>query len=144
MINTQDYSSGRPKLDAKALGDADVAVWRLSAVEETTYDDRPRLILTVEELPELAYWLNVTGIKTLVGKLGADENKWIGKQVPFIRANTTDPRTHKQVEVLWIAAPEKWDELLDQFAGRRVRRVGAGKVPSAKRAAKKAAKKAGK
>ncbi len=147
MINPKDFGTGRDPLKIDALGDADVAIWTIESVEETTIQqdgaDKNKLILTVEEFPELAYWVNVTGIRALVAKLGSDENKWIGKKVPFIRATTNDPRTRNQVDVLWIAAPDKWDELLDQFSGRRRRTVGAGKrvTKGAKSAGKKAASK---
>jgi hypothetical protein len=145
MINPDEFGQGLPSLKVDDIGDADVAVLTVSEVETRELEQdgvqRQRLLLRFDEFPEKGYWCNVTAVKTLVGKLGNNEARWVGKSVPLVRANTTNPQTKTKVDVLWVASGEQWDDLIAQSSGRRKRGRPTKKAAAAKKAsAKKTAK----
>lgn len=123
-VNAADYGQSRPKLGVEQLDGADSMVLIVSAVDpEVIFEERKRCVLTFAEFPELAYWVNVTGLKALIERLGDDVDNWIGKKVPLIRARTNNPQTKQSTTVLWVAPAEEWDEVLD--ADRQARRPAA-------------------
>jgi hypothetical protein len=127
-------------LKIEDVGDADVAVLTISEVEQIEIEQdgetRNKLIVTFEEFPDKGYWCNVTAVKTLVGKLGNNEARWTGKQVPLVRATTRNPQTKKVQDVLWIADGDKWDDLIAQ-SSRRTRTRAAKKAAGGKKTAKR-------
>lgn len=131
MINPEEFGQGKPSLKIEDIGDADVAVLTVSDVEQIEIEQdgetRNKLIVSFEEFPDKGFWCNVTGVKTLVGKLGNNEARWAGKQVPLVRATTRNPQTKKVQDVLWIADGDKWDDLIAQQSRRARGRSGAKK-----------------
>lgn len=132
MIDPTKFGNGRPVLSPEDFDGADVAVLTILEAEEIEIQQdgeaRPRLILTFEQFPDKAYWCNVTAVKTLVGKLGNNEAKWIGHSVPLVRATTKNPATKKEQEVMWVADGDKWEDLIAQNSGtRRPAKRGAAK-----------------
>lgn len=139
MIDPKEFGTSRPSLKAEALNGADTAVLTIQDVEviEMTQDneDRSKLILTFEEFPDLSYWVNVTGVKILVGQLGSNETKWRGKKVPLEVVKTTNPQTKKAVDALWVMDADEWDEVLSSPRRRSSR--SAAKKTVTKRGRKK-------
>lgn len=120
MIDPKDY--GREPVKISDIGDAEVAVLTVTNVEQTESnmdgESRPRLFLESREFPEKVYYVNVTGIRVLVGKLGNDEARWVGCRVPLVRAMAPNPRNKNKLQpALHIAPAEKWDELLAEYDG---------------------------
>lgn len=137
MIDPTKFGSGRPALGPDDFGDADVAILTVKEAEEIeiTQDNtqRPRLVLTFEEFPDKGYWCNTTAVKTLCGKLGNNEAKWVGKSVPLIRAITRNPSSGKNQPVMWVADGDKWEDLIAENSGRRRPSSRAQKATTKKR-----------
>lgn len=137
MIDPTKFGSGRPALTPDDFDGAEVAILTIQEAEEVTIqqdgEDRPRLLLTFEEFPDKGYWCNVTAVRTLVGKLGQNEVKWVGKQVPLVRATTRNPSTKQMQPVMWVADGDKWEDLIAQSAGRRRGTSGTTKKKAASR-----------
>lgn len=57
------------------------------------------------------YIVNSTSYKTLCGKLGTDENKWVGKTI--VMAPTNTEYGGKTFEKLHVASPERWDKTVN-------------------------------
>jgi hypothetical protein len=69
-----------------------------------------KIILTFREFPGKEYIANATSYKTLCMKLGDDFNRWAGKVI--VMAPTTNTFDGKAYEKLHVAAPERWDKVM--------------------------------
>ena len=132
-VNAQDYSKQRPKLTPEMVKGA-ATVLHIQTVEHLELDQdgetRPKIILIFEEFPEHAYWLNVTGIKNLIARLGDESDEWEGEAVPMEKVKTTNPQTKKPQDALWIVDPAQWEDYLSQY--RKVTKAtGAGRGKAA-------------
>lgn len=75
-----------------------------------------KIVLTFEEFPEKELVVNATSYKTLVAKLGDDEDAWVGKTI--VLAPTTTTYGGKSYEKLHVASPERWDKTMVQLRKR--------------------------
>ena len=114
-VNLSEYGSGeyRPKLTPEVLGSPERAVLTILEARTgiETGDGRKAALLVFEEYPDHAYWLNKTGISTLVEQIGGDDSDWIGQRVPLIRVHTSNPTTGNPVVTFHVAPLAEWDEL---------------------------------
>lgn len=75
-----------------------------------------KIVLTFDEFPEEGeqkekeYIVNATSYKTLVTKLGENEDEWIGQ--PCVMAPTTTNYGGKTFEKIHVASPERWDKVM--------------------------------
>lgn len=115
-VNPNEYGGGeqREKLTPEVLGSPERAILTIqeSRTGIETADGRKAAYLVFEEYPGHAYWLNRTGISTLVERLGGDDNDWLGHPVPLIRVHTSNPTTGDSVVAFHVAPPRDWVELL--------------------------------
>lgn len=136
MIDPKEF--GRDPLKISDIGDADVAVVTIADVEQTEMNAggemRPKLILKTEEFPDKDYFVNVTGVRILVGKLGANEVRWIGQRVPLVRTTAQNPQNrNKPQPALHIADGDRWDDLIAQYDGKGRRGRPAKKATTRRR-----------
>ena len=114
-VDPNEYGSGeqRAKLTPEVLGSPETVVLTVQEARTgiETGDGRRAALLVFEEHPDYAYWLNKTGISTLVERLGGDDDDWIGRQVPLIRVHASNPTTGGSVETFHVAPITEWDEL---------------------------------
>lgn len=119
-VNVQDYSKSRPVIAPTDFPrNVTVIPFTIAKVEHTEFDSdgekQKRIVLVSEEHGDKVFWLNVTGIKSIVARLGDDDEKWVGQTIPLVRARTNNPQSGKQVEVLWVAAmddDDSWDAVM--------------------------------
>ena len=126
-VNRNDFSSSIPVLKPADIAPATVAVLTCNGVEEREFDNGKRLQLTFAEFPEHVYYLNVTGIDAIEEVLGNDTEDWETK-IPLVVVKARNPQTKKDQDVLHVADPKDWDELI---AGKRPgsrRKSGRGKA----------------
>ena len=116
IVNTNDYGSGeqREKLTPEVLGSPEMAVLTIQEARTgiETGDGRKAALLVFEEYPDHAYWLNKTGISTLVERLGEDDIDWIGQKVPLTRVHASNPTTGGSVVTFHVAPLPEWEKLL--------------------------------
>ena len=114
-VDPNEYGSGeqRAKLTPEVLGSPETVVLTVQEARTgiETGDGRRAALLVFEEHPDYAYWLNKTGISTLVERLGGDDDDWIGRHVPLIRVHASNPTTGGSVETFHVAPLTEWDEL---------------------------------
>lgn len=130
-IDMQEFGGSRAALKVADIGKATATVITVTDVERIEVPDpdaesgkRLALVMQSEEYPDRGFWLNKSGMKTLMEQLGSRASMWIGKQVPLVRAKVDNPRTGKPQESLHVASPAEWDDVMDAFHGRRkARRV---------------------
>lgn len=114
QINISDYTTSRAKLTPEDL-DGETAILTIAAVETITVGEDPKdqqekLLLLFEEYEEQPLWLNVTQIKTLIDRLGADADDWIGEKVP-VESHVALYRGQEYPKVRVVPA-ERWDAVL--------------------------------
>lgn len=144
-INMDDFGNSRPALKADTIKPANATVITITDVDLVVVPDSDRddgkrksLVLSSEEYPDRGYWLNRSGIKTLVERFGEAPSSWIGHQVPLVVASVNNPRLNVDQPSLQVASPEQWDDVMASFTGEAapVRRTSA-KRAAAKKAAKR-------
>lgn len=126
MIDPNAFSKAKAVIKPADLGGANVAVVTVEHAEQIEIGGDPKIVMQFEEFPEVPndknaprnYFPNLTSIRNLVDALGADEAKWKGKQVVLEVVKTNDPAKKRQVDALWVAAAETWNDHIRQ-AGRR-------------------------
>lgn len=102
--------------------------FRNFAPRSSRQEDR-KVVLVYRELPEREHVINRTGFITLVQKLG-DANlgeqaygmvnsPWIGKRVALAPTTRNNPETGEAIEKLDIAAPKRWDALMEADSKQR-------------------------
>ena len=115
-VNPNEYGSGehREKLTPQVMGSPETIVLTVQEARTgiETVDGRKAALLVFDEFPDHAYWLNKTGISTLVERLGGDDNDWVGQRVPLIRVEASNPTTGVSVVTFHVATLIEWDELL--------------------------------
>lgn len=115
-VDPNEYGSGeqRAKLTPEVLGNPETVVLTVQEARTgiETGVGRKAALLVFQEHPEHIYWLNKTGISTLVERLGGDDNDWIGRQVPLRRVHASNPTTGGSVVTFHVAPLTEWDELL--------------------------------
>ena len=128
-VNVGDFSKSRPVLSPDMFPKADVIPFTIATVDRVAFSaddgEQQRIVLTSEEHGENVLWLNVTGIKALVAKLGDNDDQWIGTTIPLVKVRTNNPRTKEQVTVLWVAGAkdaEMWDAVAPKKAKARGKR----------------------
>ena len=112
-LNEYGSSEQRPKLTPQLLGSPATAVLTVQEARTgiETSGGRKAALLVFEEYPDHAYWLNKTGISTLVERLGSDDSEWVGQRVPLVRVHASNPTTGESVETYHVAPLVEWDEL---------------------------------
>ncbi len=84
-----------------------------------------KLVLTYDKFPGRQHVINKTGFKSLSAKLPAIEKgeneaeRWVGEAVALVIANTNNPRTGEPREVVWVASPKQWDQIMSKTRGRK-------------------------
>lgn len=141
-IDMQEFGGAKAGLKATDIGKANATVITVTDVEKVEVPDPDRddgkrvsLILQSEEYPDRGFWLNKTGMKTLIEKFGGRPGQWIGEKVPLVKVRVNNPQTGKVQESLQVASPAEWDDVMDAFTG-TTRRRAAKKAP-AKRGGKR-------
>lgn len=126
LVDPNAFGGGGPKLEPDDLEES-VAVLTIAAYDEMDVDDSDRpgqtrrtACLRFEETEDKALWLNKTGIKTLVSRLGPDAAKWPGQKVPVERVTRSfRGQTVKKVDVM---PEDEWDDYLKpRRAGKKAR-----------------------
>lgn len=117
-VNPSDYGSNehRPKLTPQVLGSPEGVVFTIQEAHTgiDTGGGRKAAYVVFEEYPDYAYWLNKTGILTLVEVLGGDDQDWVGKKTPLIRVHADNPTTGESVETFHVAPARDWGELIPE------------------------------
>lgn len=135
MVQRDEYTGRRPKLDIDILGKKNAGIFTIAAAEEIELPDeeseeedatRKQIVMTFREYPDHAYYLNRGDTVTLIDTFGEDEEGWAGKKIPLIKKPWTYKR--KKGVSLRIADLADWQD------------IGV-KAPRAKPAVKRAAKK---
>lgn len=142
-ISMDDFGGSRPALKAETIKPANATVITVVDVEKLEIADADRddgkrvsLVLQSSEYPDRGFWLNKSGIKTLMEHIGPRPSDWIGETVPLVVVRVNNPRTGVAQPSLQVASPAEWDEVMSEFSGTTRRR---GRV---KTAAKKVVRKA--
>lgn len=138
-----ETGGGKPALKPETIRPHTTAVLVVEDVDRITLDDpdsadgkRDAIKLTLEEFPDHAYWLNKSGTRTLIEKLGAVPRKWIGKRVPLVVVRVNNPRTKQSQPSLQVAPAGEWADMFIEYDGRpssRVTRQAAKRGRPAKR-----------
>jgi hypothetical protein len=150
-INLDDFrgSESKPALKPDALGGKKHAVltvsdYRTVRIPNGDGSSRNAFILEFREFPDLAYWINRSGLAAICDRYGNKPDSWLGKAVPLTVTETTVPRTGEVVDALHVIRPMDWDEALGVVRpGRKPRGTGAKRAAKKGGAAKKAAAKRG-
>ena len=128
-VDMDDFGGTRASLKAENIGKATATVITVTDVERVEVPDADRddgkrvsLILHSEEYPDRGFWLNKSGIKTLIEKVGGRPADWIGEKVPLVRVRVNNPRSGKVQDSLQVASPAEWDDVMDAFSGSSRRR----------------------
>lgn len=116
---------GRPALRPETIAPADAVVITVTDVDRFDVDDpdaesgkRQVMTLHCEEYPAESFFLNKTGTKTLIEKIGDKPADWIGEKVPLVVVRVNNPRKGGAVKTLQVAPPAEWNDIVKQFAGR--------------------------
>lgn len=143
IINPKEFSKRRPKLTIEDFEGGDASALTIAEVEMIKTDDedgkRTSLVITFSETGEKAYWPNASSIGIIVEEYGKDSDDWIGKPLPLMRHQGTFKG--KAYDNLQVAAPEFWQEVIEQSGLTPVRKARA--VTKVKPVVKAAKKKAG-
>lgn len=138
-VSMDDFGGSRPALKAETIKPANATVVTVTDVEKVEVADADRddgkrvsLVLQVDEYPDRGFWLNKSGIKTLMEQCGPKPSNWVGQRIPLVVVRVNNPRTGSIQPSLQVASPEEWDDVLAAFDGTSKRR--------AKTTAKKAAR----
>lgn len=128
-IDSDEFGASRPALKAETIKPDTATVITVSDVEKLEVNDRTSesgkrvaLVLQSEEYPERGYWLNKSGIKTLMERIGGKPASWIGERIPLVVVRVNNPQTGSPVNALQVASPEEWDEVMDGYAAVKQRR----------------------
>ena len=123
-VDMDDFGGSRPALKAETIKPANATVITVTDVEKIEVSDPDRddgkrvsLVLQSEEYPERGFWLNKTGIKTLMERIGPKPSDWIGEQIPLVVVRVNNPRTGDIQPSLQVSSPAEWDEVTDSFVG---------------------------
>lgn len=124
-----DDFRGSKALKPEHIAPADTAVVTVADVDQVDLDDRSPIVLHSHEYPDLSIWLNKTGTRTLIEKLGAKPAQWIGERVPLVVVRVNNPQTKQSQKSLQVAPPGEWADIFAAF-----KRQGAkGKASARKR-----------
>lgn len=148
-IKLEDYSTAKrpplvpdmfPRVRARTgLGTGIYAALTVVETESVQLKWGRSLRVVFAEFPEHNWWTNLSMLKILAGKLGVSRREWVGARVPLTKANVLNPQQNKEVERLYPAQLDEWDEALDAYdlaagAARRRREVEASGTPPAQAA----------
>lgn len=129
-VSMDDFGGSRPALKAETIKPANATVVTVTNVEKLELADAERddgkrvsLVLQSEEYPDRGFWLNKSGIKTMMEHIGAKPSQWIGEKVPLVVVRVNNPRTGNIQPSLQVASPAEWDDVLAEFAGPKRRAV---------------------
>lgn len=116
---------GRPALKPETIAPADAVVITVADVDRFDVDDpdsetgkRQVMTLHSDEYPDKSFFLNKTGTKTLIEKIGDKPSDWIGEKVPLVVVRVNNPRSGGAVKTIQVAPPAEWNDIVKQFAGR--------------------------
>ena len=142
-IDMDEFGGSRLSLKAETIKPANATVITIKDVEKVTVADpdrddgkRTALVLSSEEYADKGFWLNKSGLKTLIEKIGDKPSDWIGEKVPLVVVRVNNPQTGGIQPSLQVAAPAEWDEVLDAFSGNTRTRRAPAKKTAAKRGKK--------
>lgn len=134
-IDMDEFGGSRLSLKADTIKPANATVITIKDVEKVTLADpdkddgkRTALVLTSDEYPDRGFWLNKSGMKTLIERIGDKPGAWIGEKVPLVVVRVNNPSTGAIQQSLQVAAPSEWDEVLEAFTGTTRRRSPAKKT----------------
>ena len=138
-LDMDDFGGSRLALKAESIKPATATVITVKDIDKITVADpdrddgkRTSLVLQTEEYPERGFWLNKTGMKTIVGKYGDKPGDWIGEKVPLVVVRVNNPTSGDIQNSLQVAAPAEWDEVLESFETERGSRRRASATKKAK------------
>ena len=124
-INRDKYEAGErlPALKPEHLDGADETVLQVKEVEEVNVPGpennglgRDSLVLRFHEFPDHNLWLNRTGAKIMITRLGEDTDAWIDAMVPLHVVNSPNPKKAGATTAnLWPLAEDDWDEAIEAF-----------------------------
>lgn len=116
-VRSDKYKNARPKLEVSDLEDGDFLVLTVAAFGEQQFTDwgsgnRTKItpFLEFEETGEKVLWLTPVQVDYLVEVYGDDTDDWLGQPVCVERHAYTFQG--QAGENLWVAAPERWPEML--------------------------------
>lgn len=142
----EELFRGQGALKAEDLGNANATVITVDDVDSMDFDDedapngtRTVIILKSREYDK-GFFLNKSGLRTVVEQYGDIPARWVGKRIPLVKVRVNNPKTHKQQESLQVAAADEWDKITG--AGTRSSRSSNGRK-SSRGKAKKTAKRRG-
>lgn len=147
-LDQSELPGGGKALKWETIKPASAAIGTLKEVDriEVPDTDRPgetRLawLFRFNEYPEHAFWPNATDLRTCAAVLGAKPVDWEGERIPLVKTEVVHQKTKKLMPALHCPPPGDWQDVLDQFDGRR-KPPGASRGPSKKKVtARKTAKK---
>lgn len=123
-IDMDEFGGSRPALKAETIKPATATVITVTDVEKLEVSDpesesgkRVAVVLQSEEYPDRGFWLNKSGIKTLMEQLGAKPAAWMGRQVPLVVVRVNNPRTNSIANSLQVAPVGEWSDVLEGFVG---------------------------
>jgi len=138
-VSMDDFGGSRPALKAETIKPANATVVTVTDVEKVEVADADRddgkrvsLVLQIDEYPDRGFWLNKSGIKTLMEQIGPRPASWIGQRVPLVVVRVNNPRTGEIQPSLQVASPDEWADVLAAFDGPSKRR-GVAKKAARKR-----------
>lgn len=118
-VDMDEFGGARPALKAETIKPATATVITVEDVEKVEVNDPDRddgkrvsLVLHSKEYPGRGFWLNKSGIKTLMEQVGPKPADWIGAKVPLVVVRVNNPRTGQVQPSLQVAGVEEWDEVL--------------------------------
>lgn len=130
----EELFRGQGALKAEDLGNANATVITVDDVDSMDFDDedapngtRTVIILKSREY-EKGFFLNKSGLRTVVEQYGDVPARWVGKRIPLVKVRVNNPKTHKQQESLQVAAADEWDKITG--AGSRGSRSSNGRASS--------------
>lgn len=139
-----DDFGGAPALKPETIRPHTATVITVTEVDMVELDDpdstsgkRKAIVVHSEEYPEHRFWLNKSGTRTCIDKLGDVPNKWIGDRLPLVVVRVNNPKSHSSQQSLQVAPAGEWDEMFAEFDGKPASRVTRGKAkrgrPTARR-----------
>lgn len=139
---SEDLYKGQGALRVDDLDGANATIITVEDVDSMEFDDedapggsRTVLILKSEEY-EKGFFLNKSGLRTIVEQYGDVPAKWIGKRIPLVVVRTQNPKLKKTVQSLQVASADEWDKI----TGQTRRNVTARKATRGKKTARRGRK----
>lgn len=131
-IDMDEFGGSKLSLKAESIKPANATIITIKDVEKVVVADpdrddgkRTSLVLQSDEYPDRGFWLNKSGLKTLMERFGPKPSDWIGEKVPLVVVRVNNPTTGAIQPSLQVASPAEWDEVVAEFTGTSRRRAPA-------------------